>query len=132
MLPPILGASVYAIACILSYDGLSGISLCSEPVDLATSIVNATETENPLQGKTGPCQNTNRYLVSLMSHGTHQDNTHPWHHNNRASNFRGPANSRHPIKPNSSNLGSHGTSPHGSYGPKGDSHKRQRWNGAAG
>ncbi|KGN53521.2 hypothetical protein Csa_014615 [Cucumis sativus] len=41
VLPPVLGASMHALACILSYDGLSGISL--ESVEMLTSMVNATE-----------------------------------------------------------------------------------------
>ncbi|XP_008451835.2 DExH-box ATP-dependent RNA helicase DExH6 isoform X3 [Cucumis melo] len=41
VLPPVLGASMHSLACILSYDGLSGISL--ESVEMLTSMVNATE-----------------------------------------------------------------------------------------
>ncbi|CAK9324402.1 unnamed protein product [Citrullus colocynthis] len=41
VLPSVLGASMHALACILSYDGLSGISL--ESVEMLTSMVNATE-----------------------------------------------------------------------------------------
>ncbi|PON35523.1 putative ATP-dependent RNA helicase YTHDC [Parasponia andersonii] len=129
VLPPLLGASVYAIACILSYDGLSGISLTSESVDSPASMRNGTEIENPSPGKSGPCQNTDNFLVSLMSHETRQDNNmHFRSHNNRAYNYRGLANSREPSHPNCSNLGRHDTGPHGSYSSKGDSHKRQRWN----
>ncbi|XP_038906441.1 DExH-box ATP-dependent RNA helicase DExH6 isoform X2 [Benincasa hispida] len=41
VLPSVLNASMHALSCILSYDGLSGISL--ESVEMLTSMVNATE-----------------------------------------------------------------------------------------
>ncbi|KAK6917992.1 Helicase, C-terminal [Dillenia turbinata] len=43
VLPPVLSASVYSIACILSHDGLSALSLPSETADSRTSRVDATE-----------------------------------------------------------------------------------------
>ncbi|KAL4379539.1 hypothetical protein GQ457_02G018740 [Hibiscus cannabinus] len=45
VLPPAVGASVYAIACILSYDGLSGIP---GSVDLLTSKVCSTVINKPM------------------------------------------------------------------------------------
>ncbi|PQQ10261.1 DExH-box ATP-dependent RNA helicase DExH6 [Prunus yedoensis var. nudiflora] len=52
VLPPGLGASVYAIACALSYDGLSGISIPKESEESPTSVENETVTDDsvvPLQ-----------------------------------------------------------------------------------
>ncbi|XP_058107059.1 DExH-box ATP-dependent RNA helicase DExH6 isoform X2 [Magnolia sinica] len=51
VLPPALGASIYAIACILSYDGLSGISPAMESVDSLTSMVNAAGLDKTASGK---------------------------------------------------------------------------------
>lgn len=51
-MPPGLGASVYAIACALSYDGLSGISFPKESKESPTSVENETVTDDsvvPLQ-----------------------------------------------------------------------------------
>ncbi|XWS30128.1 hypothetical protein CRYUN_Cryun24cG0091300 [Craigia yunnanensis] len=47
--PPVLGASIYAIACILSYDGLSGIS--TESVDSPTLRVRATDINKLVPGR---------------------------------------------------------------------------------
>lgn len=42
LLSPPLGASIYAIACLMAYDGLTGISLpMASPVDILTSLMNA-------------------------------------------------------------------------------------------
>ncbi|XP_023512682.1 DExH-box ATP-dependent RNA helicase DExH6 isoform X1 [Cucurbita pepo subsp. pepo] len=49
ILPPVLGASMHALACILSYDGLTGISL--ESVEMLTSMVDATEISNFVPGR---------------------------------------------------------------------------------
>lgn len=46
-LPPILGASVHAIACILSCDGCSGMSVATDGVDKLTTMVNATNLGKP-------------------------------------------------------------------------------------
>ncbi|KAK6116331.1 hypothetical protein DH2020_049958 [Rehmannia glutinosa] len=64
ILPEHLGASLYATACILSYDGMSGISLPNGPVDSLATMVSAADigpTNN--EKKTVP-QN---YLKSLMN-----------------------------------------------------------------
>ncbi|KAM3221572.1 DExH-box ATP-dependent RNA helicase DExH6 [Capsicum annuum] len=42
VLPEVLAASIYAVACILLYNGMSGISLPLEPVDSLTTMVSAT------------------------------------------------------------------------------------------
>ncbi|KAL5976174.1 hypothetical protein ACLOJK_020504 [Asimina triloba] len=82
VLPPALGASVYAIACILSYDGLSGISLHLESVDSLTSMVNAAGLDKSSPRKqfrtTARRGNPNRpsgFLKSLMSDGMHSHTT---------------------------------------------------------
>uniref|UniRef100_A0A2P2LDZ3 RNA helicase n=2 Tax=Rhizophora mucronata TaxID=61149 RepID=A0A2P2LDZ3_RHIMU len=71
-LPPTLVASTYAAASILSYDGLSGISLPAGNVDTLTSMVHATEIYNPRLGRGGIFHYTNGSLKSWMSHGTEQ------------------------------------------------------------
>ncbi|CAB4273968.1 unnamed protein product [Prunus armeniaca] len=48
VLPPGLGASVYAIACALSYDGLTGISFPKESEESLTSVENETVTDDPV------------------------------------------------------------------------------------
>ncbi|XP_010242093.1 PREDICTED: DExH-box ATP-dependent RNA helicase DExH6-like isoform X2 [Nelumbo nucifera] len=80
VLPPALGASIYAIACILSYDGLSGISLPLESVDSLTSMVNAAGINNSAAGEDSKSalsggrrvvgqniSNSNNYLRQLMN-----------------------------------------------------------------
>ncbi|GFP96380.1 probable ATP-dependent RNA helicase ythdc2 [Phtheirospermum japonicum] len=68
VLPEHLGASLYAIACLLSYDGMSGIPLPTEPVpvDSLATLVSATDIGQAGNGKTSvinqPPQN---YLKSL-------------------------------------------------------------------
>ncbi|XP_043699268.1 DExH-box ATP-dependent RNA helicase DExH6-like isoform X2 [Telopea speciosissima] len=51
VLDPALGASVYAIACFLSYDGPSGISLPSESIESLTLMVNAARINKEAAGK---------------------------------------------------------------------------------
>ncbi|TYG72697.1 hypothetical protein ES288_D04G042500v1 [Gossypium darwinii] len=67
VLPPVLGASVYAIAWILSYDGLSGIPTPAESVDSLTSRVRSTDINKsmPVMKDTGP--NPSRFLLSLLN-----------------------------------------------------------------
>ncbi|KAK1304527.1 putative pre-mRNA-splicing factor ATP-dependent RNA helicase [Acorus calamus] len=59
-LPPALGASMYAIACVLSYDGLSGVHPALESVDSLTSMVNTTGIDKHAQGKRGMARNFDR------------------------------------------------------------------------
>ncbi|KHN38352.1 Putative ATP-dependent RNA helicase YTHDC2 [Glycine soja] len=49
-LPPIMAASVHAIACILSCDGCIGVSAMLEGVDTLTTMVNATSLGKPATG----------------------------------------------------------------------------------
>ncbi|XP_058743045.1 DExH-box ATP-dependent RNA helicase DExH6 isoform X2 [Vicia villosa] len=46
-LPPILGASMHTIACILSCDGCSGMTAAADGIDKLTSMVNATNLGKP-------------------------------------------------------------------------------------
>lgn len=72
VLPPALGESVYAIACILAYDGLSGgIHTELESLDSLTSMVNATGIDKSTSGakrRTGRnFSSSDGYLKWLMS-----------------------------------------------------------------
>ncbi|MED6135095.1 hypothetical protein PIB30_042981 [Stylosanthes scabra] len=49
-LPPMLGASMHAIACILSCDGCSGLPVTSDGVDTLTTMVNTTYLGKPAPG----------------------------------------------------------------------------------
>ncbi|XP_057469455.1 DExH-box ATP-dependent RNA helicase DExH6-like [Actinidia eriantha] len=127
ILPPFLGASMHAIACVLSYDGLSGVSLQSEPVDALTSIVNATEiNQSTPRGTEMMGQDSNRFLKSLMFSHTRR---------NTPSNL--PTNIPPPyvLTMNSNGLtlvnsggALRGSGIVGPLAPMGDSTKRQRGN----
>lgn len=67
VLPPVLGASVYAIACILSYDGLSGIPTPAESVDSLTSRVRSTDINKSMQVMKDTSPNPSRFLLSLLN-----------------------------------------------------------------
>lgn len=93
-MPPALGASVYAIACALSYDGLSGITLPVESVESPTSVLESqaylqflisgnSHDQHILRPHSKPTRNTGHKLskslrpceghgTSLMSHNAHQ------------------------------------------------------------
>ncbi|KAG6661759.1 DExH-box ATP-dependent RNA helicase DExH6-like [Carya illinoinensis] len=81
VLPPVLGASMHAVANILSFDGLSGMSIPLEPVDSLTSMVNAAEINKSAPGKRRMMvQNSDGYLRSLMGDSMYQKS--PSHHPN--------------------------------------------------
>lgn len=89
VLPAALEASAYATACILSYDGLSGISLPSESMDSLTSMVHATKIDKATSGRSrGKGQNPNSLLSSLMGHATRQT-SFPHHDNSKKPVFTG-------------------------------------------
>ncbi|KAL5791681.1 hypothetical protein ACOSP7_000275 [Xanthoceras sorbifolium] len=76
ILPPALGASMYAMAVILSYDGLSGILFPTESVDSLTSMIKATEIDKSMPGRDrGTDQNPSGFLRSLMTRGTWQNHS---------------------------------------------------------
>ncbi|XP_062153351.1 DExH-box ATP-dependent RNA helicase DExH6-like isoform X2 [Alnus glutinosa] len=149
ILPPVLGASIHAMACILSSDGLSGISVPLGAVDTLTSMVNATEIDKSAPGRRkGVVQNSNGFLRSLMSHGTLQKS--PSHHHNTrlpapmGTAYLGDPSShkvRPPLNPAGMNqcqrpaswvpgpsLDGDGLGMFGPHDPRGDSLKRQRGN----
>ncbi|XP_039053551.1 DExH-box ATP-dependent RNA helicase DExH6-like [Hibiscus syriacus] len=66
VLPPALGASVYAIACILSYDGLSGIPEPAESVHSPTSKVHSTDINKHMPGMEDASRSPSRFLLSLV------------------------------------------------------------------
>ncbi|KAL0307181.1 UNVERIFIED_CONTAM: DExH-box ATP-dependent RNA helicase DExH6 [Sesamum radiatum] len=70
VLPKHIAASLHAIACILSYDGMSGIPLPSEPVDsLATMVSAANISQQANNGnKMVIDQPSKNYLKSLIRH----------------------------------------------------------------
>ncbi|XP_048502052.1 DExH-box ATP-dependent RNA helicase DExH6 isoform X2 [Beta vulgaris subsp. vulgaris] len=70
VLPPVLGTSVYAIACLLAYDGMMGISLFKKSVDTLTSMVNNTEIGNSSAVKE---ESKNSFLISLINHSVHSN-----------------------------------------------------------
>lgn len=81
VLPEVLAASVNAMACILSYNGMSGISLPLEPVDSLTTMVSATEIGQSDPGwNNGMDMNPNIPPNSFGYHGRHQ---HPNMHHQR-------------------------------------------------
>ena len=134
---------MHALACILSYDGLSGVSLPLESVDSLTSMVNATEIDKYSPGKKKEMvQNPNGFLRSLTTQGTPK--RFPCHHHNTkvpaskgptnlgapsSQNVRPPLNSAGmKFAPQGSRLNEDGLATQ-SHGPRGDSLKRQRENG---
>ncbi|KAI4381205.1 hypothetical protein MLD38_007303 [Melastoma candidum] len=70
-LPPVLGAYMYALACLLSYDGLSGISL-PPPKSSESNSKPSKMTREP--GREGPgAQLPSNLLASFLSpHGHHK------------------------------------------------------------
>ncbi|KAH8515544.1 hypothetical protein H0E87_004128 [Populus deltoides] len=92
------------IYCILSIDGLRGISLPAESVESLTSMVHATEIGKPASGRRGMNQNPNSFLSLLMNNDTQQ--TIPSH------TLQGPASA------------GNGSGMHGRLGPREASSKR--------
>ncbi|KAB8472942.1 hypothetical protein FH972_025307 [Carpinus fangiana] len=159
MLPPVLGASMHAMAYILSLDGLSGISVPIEAVDRLTSMVNATEIDKSAQGRReGMVQNSNGFPRPLMSHGTHQQSPSCHRHTRLpapmgTTSLGNPSSHKVQLPLNSAGMNqyqrpaSRGPDPDpgpgpgpgvdgnslgmlGQHGPRGDSLKRQRGNGS--
>ncbi|XP_073281505.1 DExH-box ATP-dependent RNA helicase DExH6 [Primulina huaijiensis] len=117
LLPEHLGASLYAIACSLSYDGMSGITLPLEPVDSLASMISATDISNPNHGKkTG--------MNQLPKHNP----TYHGRHQNFASHQGGGMNRREKLAPQSSSAVAHESVIYGTHS-KGNCSKRQRGNG---
>nr|GMC48493.1 DExH-box ATP-dependent RNA helicase DExH6-like [Ipomoea batatas] len=66
-LPETLCASMYAFACILSYDWMNGISLPCESIDSLTTMVGSAEISESPSGKKNVEADKN-YLKSLLCH----------------------------------------------------------------
>lgn len=79
VLPEVLAASIYAVACILLYNGMSGISLPLEPVDSLTTMVSATGIGHSDTGRNNG-MNPNNSPNSFGYSGLHQ---RPYLHHQR-------------------------------------------------
>ncbi|KAH7533694.1 hypothetical protein FEM48_Zijuj04G0158700 [Ziziphus jujuba var. spinosa] len=142
-LPPLLAASAYAIALILSYDGMSGMYLPSESLDSKMSKKD-NEIDKSEGVRASPHQSSMAYLSSLLHRGKYQ-NTVPHHVTTRSQSqaiWKDPLSYNGQVSVNqayvnthgmplSGNLsfGGHGRGSNGRFVP-GDSHKRLRGNGA--
>ncbi|KAI3728618.1 hypothetical protein L6452_17257 [Arctium lappa] len=114
-LPELLAASIYAIANVLSYDGLAGIVLPLESVESLTSKVQETDIGQPGKVKGG----SNNFLRSLLSNGLQpqfQNQGGWWKHH--------PSSSAQRNHHQNQNVGAI------SNGPRGESLKRHRGNRA--
>lgn len=74
VLPPVLGAYVYATACILSYDGLSGILSPSGHVDSSMSMVKADESDELMPDR----RKLGEFLRFLMRPDRHHNSTYSY------------------------------------------------------
>ncbi|KAH9770542.1 RNA helicase [Citrus sinensis] len=134
-LPPVLEASMYAMASILSYDGFSGISLPAESVESLTSMIQATEIDKcPAARNRGTGQNPSNFLMSLMSPNTRQyfplrdhKSRIPAHKGSTKGNQLSTQVAQPPLFHGSPVVGS-GSGMHIPPGPRGDSFKRPRGN----
>ncbi|KAH9705942.1 RNA helicase [Citrus sinensis] len=134
-LPPVLEASMYAMASILSYDGFSGISLPAESVESLTSMIQATEIDKcPAARNRGTGQNPSNFLMSLMSPNTRQyfplrdhKSRIPAHKGSTKGNQLSTQVAQPPLFHGSPVVGS-GSGTHIPPGPRGDSFKRPRGN----
>ncbi|XP_068655675.1 DExH-box ATP-dependent RNA helicase DExH6-like [Aristolochia californica] len=134
-LPPALGASIYAIICLLSFDGLSGISSALESVESITSMVNAAGIGKPLKGKFQRQDSVSGFLRSIWA----DDRSSHHHAHFRKSQMAqsvqlprndSPGHSKSPIRRSKTP----GVLRQGSGGPlpsSGDSFKRRRGIGAS-
>lgn len=99
-LPPDLGHTIYAIACALSFDGLSGISMPLESVDSLASMVNATEIDKSSHGRKPRPPYPSNFLKSLMSNdfrhsGSTSHDQRSWSSSSRGSrNWNSPSMQR--------------------------------------
>ncbi|KAL0362125.1 UNVERIFIED_CONTAM: DExH-box ATP-dependent RNA helicase DExH6 [Sesamum calycinum] len=156
VLPKHIAASLHAIACILSYDGMSGIPLPSEPVDsLATMVSAANISQQANNGnKMVIDQPSKNYLKSLIRHRLqvlaleHQKGRAPptnviTHPNNTSQHRRqapvptgGMSQGQKPASENATETASQnatvtvlGSPKHETSTPNGNFSKRQRGNG---
>ncbi|XP_041993919.1 DExH-box ATP-dependent RNA helicase DExH6-like isoform X2 [Salvia splendens] len=116
VLPEHLGASLYAIACILSYDGMSGISLPPEPVDTLTTMVSVADISH---GRRVPINRPAKsYLKSLL----YPDHPYP---NQSHTSHHHTSHLQKQVSKSAANW----SAPQGTSTAKGNYSKRQRGNG---
>lgn len=140
ILPENFGASMYAIASVLSYDGRSGISETLDSVDKLTCMVSATEFGQEEHGTNNKIHQPNNFLNSLIR--PHNNAAH--YYNGKASASRGMVNRNGQINyhirqpppsastnhyrgraPQNFNLPAYEAGVRGETGPSGDSLKRR-------
>lgn len=134
-LSPVLEASMYTMASILSYDGFSGISLPAESVESLASMIQATEIDKcPAARNGGTGQNPSNFLMSLISPNTWQyfplrdhKSRIPAHKGSTKGNQLSTQVAQPPLFHGSPVVGS-GSGTHIPPGPRGDSFKRPRGN----
>ncbi|CAA2971721.1 D -box ATP-dependent RNA helicase D 6-like isoform X1 [Olea europaea subsp. europaea] len=73
VLPEHLGASLYAIACVLSYDGMSEISLPLETVDSLSTMIRAADIGQSNGRKKMATNQYPKHYKPLTNHGKHQN-----------------------------------------------------------
>ncbi|KAM0016029.1 putative RNA helicase [Helianthus debilis subsp. tardiflorus] len=110
-LPELLAASIHAIANVLSYDGLSGITGPLESVDSLTSMVRETNIGQPGAGR-----GSNNFLRSLLSNGSQH------YSQKQGVGFKHQVHRQY----NSAPQNRHQNQGNGSNAPKGETNKRHR------
>lgn len=124
---------MYAMAYILSYDGLSGILLPAESMESLASMIQATEIDkSPAARNRGTGQNPSNFLISLMNPNTWQylpSRDHksriPAHRGSTKGNQLSTQVAQPPPFHGFPVVGS-GSGIHVPPGPRGDSFKRPR------
>ncbi|XP_022931521.1 DExH-box ATP-dependent RNA helicase DExH6-like isoform X1 [Cucurbita moschata] len=134
-LPPVLGASMQALASILSYDGLSGISL--ESAATSTSMVNPTDISRFLPGRSTGTHKMSRREPKRFKRRKRpqkQDATRQQrapecntHKQSKSPKEQKAAKQQNPPSGDLS-LNGYGSSVYGPYGTRGTSLKRPRGN----
>ncbi|ONK74446.1 uncharacterized protein A4U43_C03F6330 [Asparagus officinalis] len=135
VLPPALGASMYAIACVLSYNGLSSVSSGDESLEPQATKLYPVDTNKPSSGRKGSAYiPPNGFLRSLMSDNNRATTSHS--HMGRGPIPNGPQPKRfqqqNPRNESPKTKAAAASSGNGGFGnggtPKNNSSKR-RWPG---
>ncbi|KAG8078077.1 hypothetical protein GUJ93_ZPchr0007g3434 [Zizania palustris] len=100
VLPPDLGATMYAIACILSYDGLPAMVPSGDFATNSGSNQSSTEPSRFCQGRIAAYIPPGDFLMSLLS-----DRPPNAHHFQKSSNHPGRFDQSRPPQPNNSGPG---------------------------
>ncbi|KAL2906955.1 DExH-box ATP-dependent RNA helicase DExH6 [Bienertia sinuspersici] len=117
VLPPAMGTSVYAIACVLAYDGLIGTSFLEESVDTLTSMVSNAAIDNSSAGKEKGKPSRASFFASLVNDSI----------SSNPMSFQ-PAQATSMTRGGGAARAGHRSGAYRSYGPRGDSSKRPRGN----